>query len=469
MRARGPVVRSLMSRLGAGVTPPRATTSRALRTPGMLALCAFTVLSGPAGADAAARHGVRSGAPQRRSGRAQADEVARGGWTWFTDPRASYVSGAHRRVYTGAVDPAGDIVVTSHDEVTLASRRVVVKRGWSVDDHNNPSLLALADKRLMVFYCRHDRGPLFYRLARRPESLSFGAERRLAVPGRLGCTYPKPVLAREERARVYLFFRGGDWLPAFRTSDDGRHWSPPTTLIDPGTPRRERPYLKVAADASGTIHLAFTEDSPFTDATSIYYAAFRAGRVTAADGSPVASLDSLPFAPTAAMRVYDGRTSGARAWVHDVAVDALGRPVVVYATFPALDDHRYHYAVWTGSGWFDHEIVAAGGSIDDGVDPLYSGGIALDHANPAIVYLSRRMGAVHEIERWITPNGGASWSARALTTGSTQANIRPVVPVGAPAGKTVEWMRGTYTSFTNFATDIVIAHPRLGRSAGPAA
>ena len=66
-------------------------------------------------------------------------------------------------------------------------------------------------------------------------------------------------------------------------------------------------------------------------------------------------------------------------------------------------------------------------------------------------------------------NGGASWSARALTTGSTQANIRPVVPVGAPAGRTVEWMRGTYTSFTNFATDIVIAHPRLGRSAGPAA
>ena len=69
------------------------------------------------------------------------------------------------------------------------------------------------------------------------------------------------------------------------------------------------------------------------------------------------------------------------------------------------------------------------------------------------------MGAVHEIERWITPNGGASWSARALTTGSTQANIRPVVPVGAPAGRAVEWMRGTYTSFTDFATDIVIAHP----------
>jgi len=67
---------------------------------------------------------------------------------------------------------------------------------------------------------------------------------------------------------------------------------------------------------------------------------------------------------------------------------------------------------------------------------------------------------VHEIERWITPNGGATWSASAVTANSAQANVRPVVPRGAPAGTAVEWMTGSYSSFTNFATDVVLAHPR---------
>ena len=428
----------------------------------LVSAIAVALLAAPARAESprrAVRHGASTAGRRHRPAPA-AEKVASGGWSWFTDPRAVFVAGAHRRVYTGTVDTAGNVIVTSHDERTGASRTVVVKRGWSLDDHNNPSLLALPDHRLMVFYCRHDDGPLFYRLSRRPESLGFGAERRLAVPGRFGCTYTNPVLVREDRPRVYVFFRGGDWLPVFRRTEDGRHWSPPTTLIAPQLPRRARPYLKVDADATGTIHLAFTEDSPFGSATSIYYVAYRGGRLTAADGTPVASLDSLPFAPTAAMRVYDAAAAGARAWIHDVAVDGLGRPVVVYATFPALDDHRYRYAVWTGAGWYDHEIAAAGGSIDGGVDPLYSGGIALDHANPAIVYLSRRTTGVHEIERWITPNGGATWSASAVTANSAQANVRPVVPRGAPAGTAVEWMTGSYSSFTNFATDVVLAHPR---------
>ena len=429
----------------------------------LVSAIAVALLAAPARADSprrAVRHGASTARRPHRTAPAAPEKVASGGWSWFTDPRAVFVAGAHRRVYTGAVDTAGNVIVTSHDERTGAARTVVVKRGWPLDDHNNPSLLALPDHRLMVFYCRHDGGPLFYRLSRRPESLGFGAERRLAVPGRFGCTYTNPVLVREDRPRVYVFFRGGDWLPVFRRTEDGRHWSPPTTLIDPRLPRRARPYLKVDADGTGTIHLAFTEDSPFGSATSIYYVAYRGGRLTAADGTLVASLDSLPFAPTAAIRVYDAAAAGARAWIHDVAVDALGRPVVVYATFPALDDHRYRYAVWTGAGWYDHEIAAAGGSIDGGVDPLYSGGIALDHANPAIVYLSRRTTGVHEIERWITPNGGATWSASAVTANSAQANVRPVVPRGAPAGTAVEWMTGTYSSFTNFATDVVLAHPR---------
>ena len=328
MRSCGRLVLSHRSRRPRRATAPALPGSRHRRTEGMILVSAIAValLAAPARAESprrAVRDGASTAGRRHRPTPAAPEKVASGGWSWFTDPRAVFVAGAHRRVYTGAVDTAGNVIVTSHDERTGASRTVVVKRGWSLDDHNNPSLLALPDHRLMVFYCRHDGGPLFYRLSRRPESLGFGAERRLAVPGRFGCTYTNPVLVREDRPRVYVFFRGGDWLPVFRRTEDGRHWSPPTTLIDPRLPGRARPYLKVDADATGTIHLAFTEDSPFGSATSIYYVAYRGGRLTAADGTPVASLDSLPFAPTAAMRVYDAAAAGARAWIHDVAVDAL--------------------------------------------------------------------------------------------------------------------------------------------------
>jgi hypothetical protein len=57
-----------------------------------------------------------------------------------------------------------------------------------------------------------------------------------------------------------------------------------------------------------------------------------------------------------------------KAWVHDIALDNAGRPVIVYATFPSDTDHRYRYVRWNGSGWTDRELVRAGRpmSIDPG-------------------------------------------------------------------------------------------------------
>jgi hypothetical protein len=73
------------------------------------------------------------------------------------------------------------------------------------------------------------------------------------------------------------------------------------------------------------------------------------------------------------------------------------------------------------------------------------------------VLLSRQVGAVNEIERWTTPDGGASWRTQAITSGSTQTNVRPVSPRGltGTGPLSVLWMAGRYPSYTRFQTRIL--------------
>ena len=106
--------------------------------------------------------------------------------------------------------------------------------------------------------------------------------------------------------------------------------------------------------------------------SNIYYARVRGGRIERVGGQQVGSLDD-PIAPNEGDLVWDGT---APAWIHDVATDASGNPVLVFASFPTATDHRYHYARWTGSVWQVTEIVAAGGSFAEEAErsPRYSGG-----------------------------------------------------------------------------------------------
>ena len=68
--------------------------------------------------------------------------------------------------------------------------------------------------------------------------------------------------------------------------------------------------------------------------------------------------------------------------------------MIVYAVFPSARRHQYRYARWTGRRWERHVIVRnSGPSISSAqFERFYAGGITLDHRNPSIVYLSRRVG-----------------------------------------------------------------------------
>ena len=369
-----------------------------------------------------------------------------------TQCQAHLFAGRHRRTYTGWISRDGDLVVAAFDHATRRTQRAVLHRGLGTDDHNTPSLLMGADGRLTAFYSAHPRGShLYHRRMLEPEDVtSFGPERRLGTntPGPKGYTYPNALHLAAE-GRTYLFWRGGDWSPAFSRRRGSGPWSKARTLLrEPG----ERPYVKFAGDGERTIHMAFTEGNPGSFPNSIYYLRLRDDVLRRADGTRVARLADVPLRPARGDRVNDAAATGVRAWVWDVTVRRDGRPVIVYMLLPPGHDCIYVYASWTGSRWEQHEIVNAGGRLDGN----YAPGIALDHDDPSVVLLSRRVGDRFAIQRWRTADRGATWQHGTLVHPSGGGDaIRPVAVRNARTPEDVLWVQGEYVNFRDYRTDIV--------------
>ena len=385
--------------------------------------------------------------------------IGDGAWSWFGDPRAVTYTGAHTRTYAGWVDLEGDIKVSSYDHATGDRVTAVLQARLNRDDHANPSIQVRPDGRLVVYYSRHVGPSMHYRVSSNPEDVtSWQAPQTVPTnsPGIRGYTYPNPIRLEAED-RTYLFWRGGNYNPTFSIQNDGETtWSAARTLI---AMPNERPYVKYDSSGGDTIHVAYTNAHPNEfDDVNIYYARVRAGKIERVGGEQVGSLDD-PISPAQGNLVYDGAE---QAWVHDVAADALGRPVIVFASFPSAAGHRYHYARWTGSAWDVHQIVGAGGSFrEDGGSPYYSGGLTLDHEDPSRVYLSRQVGAgAWQVETWTTADGGASWTSEAIT--SAGKNVRPVSPRGMTAtggDMSVLWMTGGYPDYRAYDTAIQALMP----------
>ncbi|MGC8846389.1 MAG: BNR-4 repeat-containing protein, partial [Candidatus Hydrogenedens sp.] len=276
-------------------------------------------------------------------------------------------------------------------------------------------------------------------------------------------TYSHPVFLHSENC-FYVFWRGETWKPTFAVSEDSVHWSEPKVLFQDKGKESEnvRPYLKVVSDGKRRIDFAFTDGHPRNEPfNSVYYARYESGKFYRADGTVIGSMDTLPILHSNCDKVYDAKVTGVRAWVWDIALTTEGNPVIAYTRLPEEDTHFYHYALWDGKQWIDHEITFAGPWFPETPkgkqepEPHYSAGICINHANTAEVYLSRRVNATFEIERWITSDKGKSWNYISITKNSTVINVRPIVPWGYNKEKGhVIWMRGHYTHYTQFQTSV---------------
>lgn len=415
--------------------------------------------------------GHAQGAP--KPAEAYEDFTPDGAWCWFSDPRAITRDG---KTYAGWVSAEGSIQAGMLDHSSGTITVATVHPKYERDDHDNPSLLFLPDGRLMMFYSRHTGPVMNARVTLRPGDITeWEPEVTLELndesAGRRGITYSNPVMLENEANSIYLFWRGASYKPTVsKSTDAGQSWSPAQLVVAPEVEDDgNRPYVKIASDSKDRIHMIFTDGHPRNERqNSVYYACYHNGAFYKADGTRIAGMDELPFTPEQADKVYDASTTGARAWVWDVAFDKQNNPVLLYTRHPDETDHRYHYARWNGVDWTDTELCSAGRwfpQTRDGErerEPHYSGGLALDHSDPSVVYLSRPVDGVREIEQWTTADAGRTWTSKALTRGSKHDNVRPfVVRDHAPDSPTVLWMNlsGQYRHYTDYLAAIKVNRP----------
>ena len=378
-----------------------------------------------------------------------------GSWCWFGDPRAVDVAGPSNEIFVGWIGWTGAVTIGEFDP-DFGTRSTYIVGHLYHDDHGSPALYVEPDDRLTVFFSAHNGDAMYYRTTLQPEDISaWGPLERVPahIPGDLGFTYPNPVSLSAEDSRLYLFWRGASWSQDYVTRSATGVWGQAHPVI---TNPPQRPYVKVAGNGVDTIGLAYTDGHPRSLTTSIYYVQYKHGWLRHTSGRPIKRMGTGPITPGQGDLVYSGPANGYSAWVWDVAFGGHSRPVIVYATFQNPADHAYWYAVWTGTQWVSHFLTDAGPSISPGtIEQQYSGGITLDHSHPSIVYLSRQVNGWFEIERWVTSDGGVTWSHETVARNPGQDDVRPIVTRGSDGGPmSLLWLEGHYGSYTTYRTKI---------------
>lgn len=389
--------------------------------------------------------------------------VANAVWTWFTDPRAVHYNGA---TYIGSITTAGSIVISKYVHATRTTTSFTLSANLQADDHNNPAIHILPDGRIAAFYCKHnDASGHRYRVSTNPEDISaWGSETLISSGITLPVTYANPRRLSQDPDRLWLFYRAG----AGASSDNGLHYKTTTDLSTWGaevavwknvTGGASTPYYKIIDDGVKRFHFAATDKHPVGGQSSVYHwymelDGSNVPRWYKTDGTEIVS--ALPHGPSVATLVSDGST--VRRWIWDIAIGKDGYPRILGTRYPNNDgtDIRYMHWRWTGSAWAETEICAAGTGLYS-PEIYYAGGMCFDSIDCNRIYLSVPVNGVREIQEWVSSDNGATWGVVLDITGNTASgvlNARPFSPRNHPNDLQVLFWSGTYTTFTNYSTNV---------------
>lgn len=379
-----------------------------------------------------------------------------GGRTFQGNPMAFAFGGY---TYVGYLEgSAGDVKIAIFTGGALVATRTL-HAAMEIDDHDNPTMYVRPDGKLHAFYSKHVGPDIYERiststLASDPDlSDGFGAEASLSSTFSASqSTYPSALyLSNVDGAgdAVFLFWRefvGATSHWWYATNDFSTGWSGVSDL-------HTMTYSKIESNGVDRIDMTVSEH-PISGADTIYHLYRESAAWHKSDGTTIGG--SMPFAGSDMTTVYAASGSDL-VWIADLAVTPGGDPVIAFWRYPSggTSDIRAMYAAWTGSAWDVHEIVDTGGYIPDtavGANPLevyYPGGLALDHADPNIVYISREVSGQWEMFVYRTANGGATWSSTQLTSSSSEKQIRPV-GVRDQDDIAMIWDFGTYHSYVDY-------------------
>lgn len=395
-----------------------------------------------------------------------------GSWCWFSDPRAIMVEDY---VIAGWVKSNGTIEAVKFDMDSRSIKTQKLYYRLEKDDHNNPAFVLTAKKEILAMYTRHSKKDLFinvlkdYKLDSDYTDVQFIhpiSKEELAKFPQDRITYANPFRLKSENDKIYCFGRWTGYKPNMMWSnDDGATWSKSKVFItNYPFENNNRPYVKYFSDGNSKIHMVFTDGHPRNEPTnSVYYAYYENEAFYKADGQQISTMGTIPFEPKEASVVYTSTENEGRAWIADIGQDEQGNPVILYTKSPSESNHEYWYARYSGKGWINKKLCDSGKWFPQtpvGVkerEPHYFGGMTIHPDNCNVLYISRQINGIFEIERWETTDKGDSWSKEMVTENSTYDNVRPFIPRGLQneSPELVLWMENQkYIHFTDYKTSI---------------
>ncbi len=422
-----------------------------------------------------------------------------GAWSWFEDERVivdAAAPGGPRIVvssvsYAGSGAEAGDVDVLWYDVNTAAQGSFELHDRLQNDDHNSAALWVRPDGRYLASYSTHTKNgdltteeaqQVRFRVSTNPnDPTAWDDEYTYDADGFRITTYSNLHYLPDDdngAGRLYNFHRNVGFDPHILvSSDDGDTWTAWGNLFTSGGDS-DRPYLKYASDGE-RIHFLTTERHPQSYNNSIFAGYVQNGQLFRSDGTLLdADLSNgTPVDVSALTSVFDVNAAPylgeySRSWTVDMAIDVQGQPYGVFqaridpgavggGSDPA--DHQYFYARYDGNAWSVDELARAGGDITSGSGGSgYTGLVAVDPDDPDTLYMStdidprNGLGTAHyEIYRGQTADRGSNWSWSAITENSTMDNVRPLVPEWDDPRTALLWLRGTYTSYAQWNTEVV--------------
>ncbi len=394
-----------------------------------------------------------------------------GAWCWFADPRAiSYENeeGTINTTYIGYIDIHGNIKATQINHLTNTTNEVLIRSWFQPDDHDNPTFLVLPDERIMVFYSRHtDESCFYYRVSQKPGDITtLGREVRLETDH--NTTYPSPFILSDDPDHIYLCWRGIGWHPTVARltlpdkNDVVQFDRGPYQIVQSQKGKRGvRPYAKYMSNGKDKIYLAYTTTHP--DNQPVNYVYFNYIDIQTLDlkdikGQTLATIGGGTLHEVDATPAYKNSYPDAvvedapfRNWLWEISVQDEDHPVIAMVRISEdKKSHDYYHVRWNGQEWQKTYLSNAGGHFHQtpDIEKCYSGGMAIDKANPAIIYgsvpVNGKHGNIYELKKFTVDVDGKLVSTKQLTFDSPKNNVRPFAIAHTKNDLRLAWMYGDY-------------------------
>ncbi|MBQ1476524.1 MAG: cell wall-binding repeat-containing protein [Erysipelotrichaceae bacterium] len=358
-------------------------------------------------------------------------------WSWWYTPQ---VISTEDKVFWGFAGNDGYGGVAQYDIATGKTKKTLLKKAPTIDDHNGVAITLLDDGRILCVYAGgHNKDKLIYaRISNEPYDVeNFDTQTILTSSGK---TCYSQLLHYKDK--IYLFYRVNNNNWAYRETEDGIDWSDEVILVT----SPEQYYCKFTATTTDGLLRVTMYTNPAGSDPSFRMGFFDLEKkvLLNSDGTTVVGTDNVPYKDFHVL--IDKPETGTQRLL-DVAVSDPDKPKILYAVFneskTTLNSSYYLY-----DGGAKIHVCEGGYPL---WNPKYQLGAAFV-GNDRII-LGRNENNTDYIELYSIGSGAVTLE-ESIYSEEVVDGVRNARPIADINGKVILWHRGYYNEevYTDFDT-----------------